>query len=106
MSDLLTYLLMFSVEECHKVLRPDMVSKRLNGFGLIRVISYSSWHWLMQGGNRYVINVMTTECNYFSWQEIFLCVQNDRLPDALRAKFCDLMIGIYTFTFVFALLFV
>jgi len=46
----------------------------------------------MQGGNEYVINVITKERSYFRWNTIFLCVQNDRLPDVLRAKFCDLMI--------------
>ena len=59
---------------------------------------------MMQGGNEYVIDVMTKERHYFTWQQLFLCVQNDQLPDALRAKFCDLMIGsclISTFAFAF-----
>jgi len=51
---------------------------------------------LLQGGNEYVIDLITKERNYFTWQKMFLCVQYDRLSDALRAKFCDLMIRTLT----------
>jgi len=48
---------------------------------------------LTQGGNEFVIDVLTRERRYFTWQQLFLCLQNDKLPDALRARFCDLLIG-------------
>jgi len=50
----------------------------------------------LQGGNEVVIDIITKQRKYFTWHVLFLCLHDDKLPDALRAKFCDLMIGVET----------
>ena len=51
--------------------------------------------YVQQGRNEFVIQVLTRELNYLTWEEAFLCVRLDVLPDSLRAKYCDLIIGQY-----------
>ena len=51
---------------------------------------------VLQGRNELAIHVITQEYNYLTWEEAFLCVSSDQLPDALRARYCDLIIGNYS----------
>ena len=48
---------------------------------------------LVQGRNTYCINVITEELKYLTWEEAFVCLVNEQLPDQLRAKYCSLIIG-------------
>ena len=47
----------------------------------------------MQGRNEFAINVITQELGYLTWDEAFICLTNENLPDQLRAKYCSLIIG-------------
>ena len=47
----------------------------------------------MQGRNDFAIHVISLELNYLTWEEAFLCLRLDLLPEDLRAKYCDLVIG-------------
>ncbi|XP_076449737.1 inositol 1,4,5-trisphosphate-gated calcium channel ITPR1-like isoform X2 [Babylonia areolata] len=47
------------------------------------------------GRNDYAIHVITREQGYVTWEDTFLCLQSDLLPDAIRAKFCELIIGLF-----------
>ena len=48
---------------------------------------------LFQGQNNHSIAVITQELNYLTWVEAFTCLSDDRLPDQLRAMYCDLIIS-------------
>ena len=37
--------------------------------------------------------MITREQGYVTWEDAFLCLQSELLPDAIRAKFCELIIG-------------
>lgn len=45
------------------------------------------------GRNRFAIDVITKALSYLTWEEAYICLSNDQLPDSLRAKYCDLIIG-------------
>ena len=47
----------------------------------------------LQGQNTHSIAVITQELNYLTWEEAFTCLSDDRLPDQLRAMYCDLIIS-------------
>lgn len=40
--------------------------------------------------------MISRELNYLAWEEAFLCLRLKLLPDALRAKYCELIIGVYS----------
>ncbi|XP_052063005.1 inositol 1,4,5-trisphosphate receptor type 1-like [Mytilus californianus] len=42
------------------------------------------------GRNDYTINMLTKELRYLTWEETFLSLRSTILPDAIRAKYCDL----------------
>jgi len=46
-----------------------------------------------QGQNKYANRVITTELEYVSWQEAFICLTDKRLPNQLRASYCALIMG-------------
>lgn len=46
-----------------------------------------------QGRNDFAINTITREFGYITWEDAFLSVQSDFLPDSIRAKFTELIIG-------------
>lgn len=48
---------------------------------------------LCYGRNKFAIDVITKALNYLTWEEAFTCLSNEQLPDDLRAKYCDLIIG-------------
>ncbi|KAK3610322.1 hypothetical protein CHS0354_029791 [Potamilus streckersoni] len=50
---------------------------------------------LCHGRNDYAINMITKELRYLTWEETFLSLRSDILPDAIRAKYCDLTIGLF-----------
>lgn len=50
-----------------------------------------------QGRNDFAIHVITREYGYVTWEDTFLCLQSELLPDAIRAKFCELIIGRWRF---------
>ena len=37
--------------------------------------------------------MITEELKYLTWDEAYLCLTNEQLPDQLRAKYCSLIIG-------------
>lgn len=43
-----------------------------------------------KGRNDYSINMITKELRYLTWEEAFLSLRSDILPEAIRAKYCDL----------------
>ncbi|XP_041375271.1 inositol 1,4,5-trisphosphate receptor type 1-like [Gigantopelta aegis] len=47
------------------------------------------------GRNDFAIHVITREFGYVTWEDAFLCIQSELLPDAIRAKFCELIIGLF-----------
>ncbi|KAK7114914.1 hypothetical protein V1264_000891 [Littorina saxatilis] len=47
------------------------------------------------GRNDFAIHVITREYGYVTWEDTFLCLQSELLPDAIRAKFCELIIGLF-----------
>ena len=49
----------------------------------------------IQGRNDFAIFVMTRELGILTWDEAFLSLRSTLLPDALRAKYCELIIGQY-----------
>ncbi|XP_076096104.1 inositol 1,4,5-trisphosphate-gated calcium channel ITPR3-like isoform X9 [Mytilus galloprovincialis] len=51
--------------------------------------------YLCNGQNDFSIKVITQELNYLTWDEAFTCVSDDRLPDELRAQYCDLIITMF-----------
>ncbi len=50
-------------------------------------------HMCVQGRNEFAIHIISRDSSYLTWEEAFLCLRLDLLPDALRAKYCDLIIG-------------
>ncbi|CAL1526674.1 unnamed protein product [Lymnaea stagnalis] len=47
------------------------------------------------GRNDFAIHVITRELSYITWEDAFLCIQSDLLPDSIRAKFTELVIGLF-----------
>ncbi|XP_046366515.2 inositol 1,4,5-trisphosphate receptor type 3-like isoform X5 [Haliotis rufescens] len=47
------------------------------------------------GRNDFAIHVITREFGYVTWEDVFLCIQSELLPDSIRAKFCELIIGLF-----------
>ncbi|XP_065834186.1 inositol 1,4,5-trisphosphate receptor type 3-like isoform X2 [Oscarella lobularis] len=50
---------------------------------------------LCHGRNEYAINVITKELKYLTWKEAFLCLRSKELPNHLRAKYCNVIIGMF-----------
>ncbi|KAK3086885.1 hypothetical protein FSP39_024881 [Pinctada imbricata] len=50
---------------------------------------------LCYGRNDYSINMITKELRYLTWEETFLALRSDILPDAIRAKYCDLTTSLF-----------
>ncbi|KAL3860316.1 hypothetical protein ACJMK2_010455, partial [Sinanodonta woodiana] len=50
---------------------------------------------LSYGRNDYAIHAITREYGYLTWEDSFLCITSDLLPDAIRAKYCELIIGLF-----------
>ena len=46
-----------------------------------------------QGRNEYCIRLITKDLSYLSWEEGFLSLQSEILPDDVRAKYCEMIIG-------------
>lgn len=51
-----------------------------------------------KGRNDYSINMITKELRYLTWEEAFLSLRSDILPEAIRAKYCDLTTSAYMYT--------
>jgi inositol 1,4,5-triphosphate receptor type 1 len=49
----------------------------------------------MQGRNVFSRHVITDQLNYLTWEEAFICLSDEQLPDGMRAKYCDIIIGEY-----------
>ncbi|XP_074663089.1 inositol 1,4,5-trisphosphate-gated calcium channel ITPR3-like [Tubulanus polymorphus] len=47
------------------------------------------------GRNDFCIHLITRQLSYLSWEEVFLCLQSEILPDDIRAKYCELIIGLF-----------
>ncbi|XP_052817063.1 inositol 1,4,5-trisphosphate receptor type 3-like isoform X2 [Mya arenaria] len=50
---------------------------------------------LTYGRNDFGIHVITREFGYLTWEDAFLCITSDLLPDSIRAKYCELIIGLF-----------
>ena len=48
---------------------------------------------LCHGQNEFSIQVITKELDYLTWVEAYTCLSDTRLPDRLRAKYCELIIS-------------
>ena len=48
---------------------------------------------LVQGRNDMAIFTITRELGILTWDEAFLSLRCTLLPDAIRAKYCELIIG-------------
>ncbi len=46
-----------------------------------------------QGRNQFCTEVITKRLEYLTWTEAMTCLTEEKLPDALRAKYCDLIVG-------------
>ncbi|CAC5372088.1 unnamed protein product [Mytilus coruscus] len=51
--------------------------------------------YLCNGQNDFSVKVITQELNYLTWDEAFTCLSDERLPDELRAQYCDLIITMF-----------
>nr|XP_022341731.1 inositol 1,4,5-trisphosphate receptor type 2-like isoform X4 [Crassostrea virginica] len=47
------------------------------------------------GRNDYAVHVITREFGYLTWEDAYLCLTADLLPDHIRAKYCELIIGLF-----------
>ncbi|RUS87050.1 hypothetical protein EGW08_005203, partial [Elysia chlorotica] len=47
------------------------------------------------GRNDFAIHTITREFGYITWEDAFLCIQCELLPDTVRAKFTELIIGLF-----------
>jgi inositol 1,4,5-triphosphate receptor type 1 len=50
---------------------------------------------LCYGRNKYVIDVITEKLRYLTWEEAFICLTDESLPDHLRANYCELIVGLF-----------
>ncbi|XP_062518427.1 inositol 1,4,5-trisphosphate receptor type 1-like isoform X2 [Corticium candelabrum] len=50
---------------------------------------------LCYGRNKYVIDVITKDLCYLTWNEAFICLKDELLPDNLRANYCELIVGLF-----------
>lgn len=48
---------------------------------------------VFQGRNQTAMHVVTRNREYFTWETAFLGLTSEALPDRMRARFCDLLIG-------------
>lgn len=54
---------------------------------------YSSELLALKGRNDFSIFVISRELGILTWDEAFLSLRSTLLPDSLRAKYCELIIG-------------
>ncbi|KAL4233980.1 hypothetical protein ACF0H5_005635 [Mactra antiquata] len=57
--------------------------------------SWSALHEFVDGRNDFAINIITKELRYLTWEETFLALRSDILPDAIRAKYCDITTSLF-----------
>ncbi|KAI0220817.1 Inositol 1,4,5-trisphosphate receptor type 3 [Lamellibrachia satsuma] len=50
---------------------------------------------LCNGQNKYANHVITSELKYLSWQEAFICLTDDYIPNQLRASYCALIMVLF-----------
>ncbi|KAH3769464.1 hypothetical protein DPMN_170733 [Dreissena polymorpha] len=50
---------------------------------------------LTYGRNDFGIHVITREFGYLTWEDAFLCITSNLLPDSIRARYCELIIGLF-----------
>ncbi|GFO23773.1 inositol 1,4,5-trisphosphate receptor type 1 [Plakobranchus ocellatus] len=56
---------------------------------------WSALHHFVDGRNDFAIHTITREYGYITWEDTFLCIQCELLPDIVRAKFTELIIGLF-----------
>ncbi|XP_071176008.1 inositol 1,4,5-trisphosphate-gated calcium channel ITPR2-like isoform X12 [Mytilus edulis] len=47
------------------------------------------------GRNDLAVHVITREHGYLTWEDAYLCLTSDLLPDCIRAKYCELIIALF-----------
>eukprot|EP00050_Salpingoeca_kvevrii_P002520 m.196116 g.196116 ORF g.196116 m.196116 type:complete len:2530 (-) comp10628_c0_seq6:379-7968(-) len=50
---------------------------------------------LAAGRNQHVIQIITKELRYLTWEECFCCARDEQLPKSLRAKYVGLMVSLF-----------
>ncbi|XP_060552412.1 inositol 1,4,5-trisphosphate receptor type 2-like [Ruditapes philippinarum] len=50
---------------------------------------------LCKGRNDFAINIITKESRFLTWEETFLALRSSILPDAIRAKYCDITTNLF-----------
>ncbi|CAG5132423.1 unnamed protein product, partial [Candidula unifasciata] len=66
---------------------PEMNQFLIHQLDLIKALCF--------GRNDFAIHTITREFGYITWEDAFLSVQSDFLPDSIRAKFTELIIGLF-----------
>ncbi|KAK7504550.1 hypothetical protein BaRGS_00004036, partial [Batillaria attramentaria] len=75
------------VDDCHPDYDKDRHDFLLHQLDLYKALCF--------GRNDYAINIITKELRYLTWEETFLSLRSDILPDAIRAKYCDLTTSLF-----------
>ncbi|CAD5113406.1 DgyrCDS2578 [Dimorphilus gyrociliatus] len=50
---------------------------------------------LCHGRNPIPINIIANDLCYLTWEEAYLCLSDEMLPDQLRAQYCNLIISLF-----------
>ncbi|KAJ8303557.1 hypothetical protein KUTeg_019953 [Tegillarca granosa] len=77
--------------------RGQNINKRPN---IVYVSTDNAQNWIplhlfVDGRNDFAVHVITREFGYLTWEDAYLCLTSDLLPDAIRAKYCELIIGLF-----------
>ncbi|XP_055955374.1 inositol 1,4,5-trisphosphate receptor type 1 [Patella vulgata] len=75
------------VDEANPYYNKDQHEFLIHQLDLYKALSY--------GRNDYASNIITKELRYLTWEETFLSLRSDILPDAIRAKYCDLTTSLF-----------
>ncbi|ESO91009.1 hypothetical protein LOTGIDRAFT_163525 [Lottia gigantea] len=75
------------VDESNPYYNKDQHEFLIHQLDLYKALSY--------GRNDYASNIITKELRYLTWEETFLSLRSDILPDAIRAKYCDLTTSLF-----------
>lgn len=71
---------------------------------ICRTLGIKDIYVFFKGRNDYSINMITKELRYLTWEEAFLSLRSDILPEAIRAKYCDLTTSMYKASILLSLM--
>ncbi|XP_053402419.1 inositol 1,4,5-trisphosphate receptor type 1-like isoform X7 [Mercenaria mercenaria] len=78
----------------HEFVNPDSVEFNEGQYEFL-IHQLELFKSLTYGRNDFAIHVITREFGYLTWEDAFLCITSDLLPDSIRAKYCELIIGLF-----------